>query len=133
MRHVATSAVLILLTLTLGACGDESSKNDSGPGVSPDGIPDGFPDGIPDLVPSSDVPALLDTAGMTEAQLEAKVEEIDTLIDEVMAEMETLSEGATPGGMNSAKAQRLVQVTADMRALAAQVQAYEAALDALDH
>ena len=120
MRHATVLAFLVLLVLTLGACGgkDSGSGNEAG-------IP---PGGFPELAPSSDVPALVDTAGMTEAELEAKLEEIEKIHEAKMDEMLALSSVSK----DRVKGQKLLQATADMKALSAQIMIYDAAIDALD-
>lgn len=130
MRHAATLTILVLFVLTLGACGGEDSGNGSDLAGSQHGTPD--LDDIPELAPSSDVPALVDTTGMTEAQLEAKLEEIEELFDAKMEEMRDLTKRMTAGGMKPGMSTKIMQVTADQRALAALITAYDKAIDELD-
>ncbi len=125
MRNTAVLSFLVVLALALGACGSEDSGEG---GIDSEGVPDSFRD----TAPSSNVPALVDTTGMTEAQLEAKVEEIEKLIDANMEEMRELSAGMQPGSMDPEKSKKLMQVTADGNALRSQLMKYDEAIDALD-
>ncbi len=124
MRHASILAILVLTAFTLGACGGDDSGNGNDPvGFSDDGL---------DPAPSSKVPALVDTKGMTVAQLEKKVEEIEALHDVLMEEMGEMAKANRGGAPSPEEARKLMQVTADMRALREQMLAYENAIDALE-
>ena len=136
MRYAAALAFLVVLTLALGACGNGESGTSGDPAVPSDGVPGGIPpDGLADLLetaPSGNVPALGDTTGMTVAQLEAKVEEIEKLADANMEEMRALTTRLRSGGMDQATSRKLMQVTADGNALRKLLMDYDKAIDALD-
>jgi outer membrane murein-binding lipoprotein Lpp len=123
MRFTTVMTFLALIALTLGACGGEDSGKGSHPAANMSG------DEL-DPNPSSIVPALVDTKGMTVAQLEAKVEEVEAIHDALMEKMDAIRPKGEADVSNKASMAKLMQVTADMKALREQMQAYEAAIDA---
>jgi len=124
MRHAATLIIILLTAFTLGACGGDDSGDSNGPEVGPDGFPK--------FAPSKDLPAMVDTEGMTEAQLEAKIEELEALHDAKMEEMGKLVKERGGGAPTGPEARKIMQMNDDMKVLREQMVKYEAALDALD-
>jgi hypothetical protein len=117
MRFVAVLAITLSITISLGGCGGDDSGE--------------FSEDMLDPGPSSRVPALVDPAGMTEAQLEAELERVEGLHDELMEEMQKLSPRARDGAMDPETAREMMQINADMKALREQMNAYDEAIDAL--
>jgi hypothetical protein len=125
MRYPAILTLLVVLALSLGACGGEDS------GTGGDG-PGAVPGVMPGPAPSGDVPSAVDTTGMTREQLEAKVEEVERLIEAKTDEMRVLTLKRTPGSIDLEIARQAEQYAADLRALTAQLRTYDQAIDALD-
>lgn len=117
MRHTVVLGITLLVAFTLGACGGEGSGD--------------VPGDVLDPAPSSNLPAVVDTTGMSEAELEAKIEEIEALHDTKMEELQALAPKVKDGAGSSKATREMMQLHADMRALREQMKVYDDALDAL--
>ena len=84
------------------------------------------------MAPSDAIPAAVDPAGLTKEQLEAKIAEIERLLDIRKQDMEEIAAGGEPPAIDPETARRIMRVSDDMRALASQRRTYEDALDAMD-
>ncbi len=120
MRYPAILTLLVVLALSLGACGGEDS------GTGGDGL------GAMPAAPSGDVPPAVDITGMTRELLEAKVEETERLIEAKMDEMRVLGQKRAPGSIDPEMARQTMQLSADLRALTERLGTYDQAIDALD-
>jgi hypothetical protein len=123
MRILISTLLVGFLALGLGACGGDDSNGDSGPAVTDPGTGGGDGGGVP---------AAVDPSGMTKEQLEAKIEEIEGLIEEKMAEMGALAQGRQPGQVDPEMARKAEAMSADLRALQSQLKTYDEALDKLE-